>query len=70
MCLNQINQYYYRLNTLIQIMVYTAMWYYKQSSYSDNIGSFITSDNFIMIACEKCGKCWNAISVIVTEAVV
>jgi hypothetical protein len=35
-----------------------------------NIGSFITSHNFIKTACEKCGKCGNEISLIVTQVVV
>ena len=69
MCLNQINQYYHRLNTLIQIMLYTAIQYYSiRRTYYWKLS--LTSHNFIKTACEKCSKCGNAISVSVTEAVV
>ncbi len=47
------------------------MKYYKHSSYLTLEAFFNLSQLYQdSLTCEKCGKCGNAISVIVTEAVV
>ena len=59
MCLNQINQVKtHKYNKCYTLQCSTIAFF------------FVTSHNFIKTACEKCGKCGNAISVTVTEAVV